>query len=244
MTLDKLVGSTRRLIGSPSNNTVPEREIIEFLIPSIQWLAGHLKFDISTDTNISLVADQREYQLVPGLLYFVFVEINGLLLDPTSVWDLNSSSSNSLPNFGGSGQTWRTIPSGIPTRYACQGRSLILWPPATADFVAATPTMTWRYISSGAYFTTEGSVGLTPQGIPSLTDLDLAVVRYDAALAWLSAHMLGMKQEELPAIQGTIEAYKSEIARRLPECKRRWMDMQEDSHKTVRVQNDRFWAAR
>lgn len=245
MTLAQLAGEMRVLINNPPQNRVSDRDLMSFLIPSVQWLAGHLKFDIRTDNNIGLVAEQREYPLPPDLLYFVWVQVNGAILDPTTVWDLNSGGSTTTPNLAQSGQTWMTVPSGTPLRYAVQGRQLVLYPPASATFVATTPVMSWRYLSMGAWFTTDGSVGLTPQGIPSLTDLDLQVVRWEAAKNWLGSHMLGLPPDQVQSIQATIMEYEKSIAARLPECKRRWEDNLEDSHRTVRVDTaGRFVAAR
>lgn len=250
MQLGLLVGETRLLIGSPSVNAVPDREILSFLIPSIQLLAGYLEFDVVTDQSIGLVADQREYPLPLTCLYFVWVQVNGALLDPSTVWVLNSggntvsgSTTSTTPNVAG--QSWMTIPSGTPAAYAVQGRQLILYPPASAAFVASTPTMSWRYISCGAWLTNQGSVGLTAQGIPTLTDLDLAVVRLDAAKAWLGVHMLGLPQDQLMAQQATIADYQQQIDKRLPECKRRWETMVLDDHRTMRVEvGGRYGAAR
>ncbi len=251
MQLGLLIGETRLLIGSPSVNQVPEREILSFLVPSIQWLAGYLKMAVKTDESIGLVAGQREYPMPLDLLYFIWVEVNGKMLDPTTTWALNSGSgtvggSTTSLGISNSGLTWRTVPASTPTSYAVENRQLILYPPASADFVANNAqVMAWRYVSLGAYLTNEGGVGLTPQGFPSLTDADLQVVRWDAAKAWIAAHMLGQPPDAVQAMQATIAAYQAEIAARLPECKRRWEDSMLGSHRTLRVEvGGRFGSAR
>lgn len=234
------------MIGSPSVNAVPEREIDSFVIPSIQWLAGYLKFDVVTDSSIPLVAEQREYVIPPSLLYWVWVEVNGQLLEPASVWALNSGATTTQ-STGVPGTTWMTITSGTPTKYSTHGRSLILYPPPSAAYIAGltSPTLTWRYIGAGAYFTPESTMGLTAQGLPSLTDLDLQVVRFDAAKAWLAAHMLGQDANGIAATQAQIMAFEKEIATRLPECKRRWEENILDSKRTMRPETSgRFVAAR
>src|SRR6266852_3681644 len=164
MTLDRLRGETRLLVGSPSVNVVPERELDSFLIPAIQMLAGYLQFAVVTDEHVPLVADQRSYVVPQDLLYWLWVEVNGNLLEPASTWALNSGAATTQTTST-SGQSWMTIPSSTPTRYAHEGRSLILYPPASADFIAglSNPNLTWRYIGAGAYFTQESQAGLTAQ---------------------------------------------------------------------------------
>jgi hypothetical protein len=234
------------LIGSPSVNAVPEREIDSFLAPAIQFLAGYLKFAVVTDNQVPLVAEQRTYVIPADLLYWVWIDVNNRLLEPASVWSLNSGASTTQ-STGTPGVNWMSVPSGTPARYAQQGRELVIYPPASADFIAGlpSPTLSWRYIGAGAYFTQDSTMGLTAQGLPSLTDLDLQVVRFDAAKAWLSAHMLGQDQNGIAATQAQIAAFEKEIATRLPECKRRAEENILDSTRTMRPDcSQRYTAAR
>lgn len=134
----------------------------------------------------------------------MWVEINGNQLRATSTWGIDLNTTN-VSTGGGS---WRSAPSGTPTQFAIEGRDLILNPPPSAAFVATTKTMRWRWIGAS-------DEGWQMDGTPQLSDMDQQLVRYDAAIGWLSAHP---SQEN----QARIQAYTAEIQRRLPAAKQRW----------------------
>ena len=242
MVLSNLYGEMRPLIGSPSQEVVADRDLASFLIPSLQWFASTMKCLFVTDSTIHLTAEQREYPLPPSAIYVVWVEFNSNQLTPASTWGLNATGT-APPASGLSGQTWMSVSSGTPTMFAVEGRQLILYPPASADVVAATPVMRWRFLSLGPELTNYD--GISPQGVAGLTDLDLQVIRYDAAAAWLAAHLIGLSSDELVAQQAQIAAHQAMVARQLPECKERWMDSIRNTGKRWRVETSgRFGAAR
>src|SRR6478609_6423917 len=104
MILSRLTGQMREHIGGPTQQMVADRDLLSFLVPSIQWLAGHLKFDIRQDDSIGLTAEGRTIHLPQDFLYSVWVSVAGNLLQPTSVWSLNSEGTTTTGS-GTSGQT-------------------------------------------------------------------------------------------------------------------------------------------
>ncbi len=194
MTLDVLRGEFRELIGNPRVSELSVRQIDSYLIGSLVWLAEELEFDIQTEEIIGLSADQVEVPLPPDLLFLLWVEYNETRLDAISYSELDR-------------ENWRIQESGTPARYAVLGRRLILNPPPDSTAITADETLSWRYIGSGARLTAQG-----PQG---LSEGDLQLLRYDAALAWLSSH----PSEENNA-KGL--AYTARVNRFLPAARKRW----------------------
>jgi hypothetical protein len=174
-----------------------------FITPSLVWLASQLKMDVQTDEQVPFVAGQAEYPLPRSLCWILWVEVNGALLVPTSTYAMNLNTTNVSAGV----IDWHAATPGTPVQYAVEGRSLIINPPPSADFIATTPTFAWRWIGTGE--------NLTPATTPELSDMDQQLVRYDAAIGWLSAH-------PTPENQARIAAYTAEINRRLPAAKQRW----------------------
>jgi hypothetical protein len=227
LTAASLRGTTRYLIGNPSVNEVPDRDLDAFIIPSLVWLANELQQDVIEDSDIALVANQLEYPLPRNMAWLIWVEVNGNLLVPTSTYAINLNQTNVA--VGSS--DWRSATPGTPVQYAIEGRNLIMNPPASSDFVATTPTFRWRWIGSA-------DDGFGVDGTPSLSDMDQQLIRYDAAIGWLSAH-------PTPENQARIQAYTAEIARRLPGSKQRWNNPLVSFYPTFTPENrGRFIASR
>lgn len=220
MTTARLLGKMRRRIGNPSQNEAPDRELQEHLSSALEWLASYLKNVYVQDNDIPLVADEPEYAIPKDLLYMQWVQINGILLQPTSTYAINSSAvtTTTAQQTG----AWNTATPGLPQRYAIEGRSLILNPPPDSSTVATTPTMTWRYIGTGSLWTEQSEIGMTPGGSPGLSALDEDLVMYFAGAEWLGMRLVNAPPERLPNIQAQIAELKDQISRRLPEAKRRW----------------------
>lgn len=209
----------RELCGNVNVNEVSDRQLDSYLTASLTWLAAELKFDIVTDESIGLTADVAEYALPQDLLFLIWVEYGdpAQRLEPTS------------PYFMDREGNWRITPSSSPTRYAVQGRTLILNPAPSATAIATDSTLSWRYIGSGMKLPATG-----PQG---LTDLDQQLLRYDAAVGWLSSR----PTEENDA---RIKAYSAFIARRLPAAKRQHENPEVTHYPQIAVKTYRFGGSR
>lgn len=243
MTLGRLVGRLRRRVGQPSQNEVPDFELIQTLSSSLEWLAGYLKFCQVTDLEVPLAANQMEYAIPKDLLYMSWVLLGQNLLQPTSTWAINSGAvtTQSSQQSG----SWLTAVPSIPTRYAIEGRELILNPPPSATFVATTPVMAWRYIGTGSLWTDQNEIGMGQEGSPSLSALDEDLVMYFAAAEWLGMRLVNAPADRLPGIQAQIAELKDQISRRLPEAKRRWETRISDYLPTARPDTSgRLYAAR
>jgi hypothetical protein len=207
-----LRGTLRYLLGGPTVNEVPDRDLDQFIVPSLVWLASELQVDVIEDDDILLVADQTEYPLPRNMAWMIWVEYNHYVLKPTSTYAMNLNTTNVSTGVA----NWRSAASGTPTQYAIEGRNLILNPPASKDSIEGNPpflvpgikNLRWRWIGSA-------DDGLEVSGTPELSDMDQQLVRYDAAIGYLSAHPTPENAER-------IKAYTAEIQRRLPSAKQRW----------------------
>lgn len=217
MTAAELRGETRRLLGVRANE-VPDREIDSFLIPAIVWLAEQLKFDIVTDESIGISESQVEVPLPKDLSFMIWVEWNSTRLTPTSPYALDRDN-----------PTWRSQTAATPTQFAIQGRNLILNPPPDSTSITADSTLSWRYISSGNR--------LPESGVAGLSESDEMLIRYDAAVGWLSAHISDENQAK-------VAAFSQQIKRRLPEAKRRWENAITPFYPSVSVRTYRFGGSR
>jgi hypothetical protein len=233
----------RRRIGQPSQNEVPDRELQETLSSSIEWLAGYLRFCQVTDLEIPLAANQMEYQIPRDALLFSWVLIGQNLLQPTSTWAINSSAVTTQTSQ--QSRSWLTAVPGTPSRYAIEGRELILNPPPSATFVATTPVMAWRYIGTGSLWTEQNEIGMGVNGSPGLSTLDEDLVMYYAAAEWLGMRLVNAPADRIPGIQAQIAELKDQISRRLPESKKRWELRIQDYAPTSRPDTSgRLYAAR
>ncbi len=192
---DQIITRLRVLIGNPNNREVPNRDLNGFLATSLTWLSDELKWDVRTDDNIGITAGEPAVPLPQDFVTMIWVEWNDVRLDPTSMTNLDREGN------------WRIVPDANPTRFAIQGRTLILNPAPDAAAITTDASISWNYISSG------GSVGTV--GVPGLSDLDTQLLCYDAAVDWLTVHIT-------PENQARVQAYTAQIARRLPPAKRRW----------------------
>jgi hypothetical protein len=144
------------------------------------------------------------------MAWLIWVEYNHFILKPTSTYAMNLNTTNVSTGV----TPWRSAASGTPTQYAVEGRNLILNPPPSAASIAGSAgqagvtNIRWRWIGSS-------DDGLEVTGTPELSDMDQQLVRYDAAIGWLSAH-------PTPENSQRIAAYTAEIQRRLPAAKQRW----------------------
>jgi hypothetical protein len=238
-----LIGKLRRRVGNPTQNEVPDRELQETLSSSLEWLAGYLRFCQVTDLDIPLVSSQMEYTIPRDCLYMSWVQIGQNLLQPTSTWAINSGAVTT--QTAQQSRSWLTATPSTPTRYAIEGRELILNPPPSATFVAATPFMSWRYIGTDSIWTEQSEVGMGVNGSPGLSALDEDLVMYYAASEWLGMRLVNVKPDQLPPIQAQIAELKDQISRRLPEAKRRWEARISDYLPTARPDTSgRMYAAR
>ncbi len=195
MTSQQIIARLRTLIGNPNNREVPDRDLAGYIATSLTWLAEELKWDIRTDENIGIAADQLETPLPPDFTFMIWIEWNDVRLTPSSPWELDREGN------------WRSQASGTPSRWAIQGRTLILNPPPDATSITTDGSLSWRYIGSGGT--------LTSVGVPGLSDLDIQLLCYDAAIDWATVHTT-------PENQARVQAYTAQVARRLPPAKRRW----------------------
>jgi hypothetical protein len=177
-------------------------------VPSLVWLASELQIDVIEDDDILLGVNQIEYPIPRNMAWMIWVEYQGVLLWPTSTYAMNLNTTNLRTGVN----DWRSAPPGTPTQYAIEGRNIIFNPPPSAAAIANAPTMRWRWIGSA-------DDGLDVEGTPSLSDMDQQLVRYDAAIGWLSAHPT---QDNA----ARIAAYTAEINRRLPAARKRWQNPQ------------------
>lgn len=217
MTLDQLRGEMRELIGNVTVNEVSDRQLDSYLVASLTWLAAELKFDIITDESVGLTADVAEYPIPSDALFWVWVEYNDQRLEPVSPYLLDREGN------------WRTTSSGTPTRYAIQGRTMIINPAPDSTSITTDSTLSWRYVGSGMKMPATG-----PQG---LSDLDQQLLRYDAAVGWLSSRPTDENNAR-------IQAYSAFIARRLPAAKRQHEEPQETNYPQIAVKTYRFGGSR
>lgn len=210
--------------------------MLEFLSSSVGFLASYLKFAIIMDQNIPVVATQMRYRIPSTFLYMQWVSLGGNLLQPTSTWAINSGArtTQSTPT----GPNWLTAVPGLPTLYALEDREVILNPPPDAGTAASFPTMTWRYVAGATTWTEQTEIGIGNQGLPFVSDVDEDLIIWDAAVAWVSCHPSDENDRRRVA-------FKDEIARRLPEAKRRWEALIRDYLPTHRPDcSGRMYAAR
>ncbi len=195
-------------------------------------MAGYLKNIVVLDQDIPMQANEPRIELPRDLLYMMWVQLSNTLLTPTSTYAINSGAvTTQTSQTSGS---WLTATPGLPNRYAIEGRELILNPPPTAAVIAQTPFLTWRYMGTGTVWTEQSEIGLGVGGQPGLSALDEDLLMYYAAQEWISGRLINMKAEQLPAAQAQIAELEKQIARRLPEAKRRWMTRIDDYLPTSR----------
>ncbi len=207
MTSQQIEARFRTLIGNPNNREVPSRDLSGFLTTSLTWLADELKWDIRTDENIGITADDPYVILPQDFTTMIWVEWNDVRLEAFSPTGLDREGN------------WRITPAGSPTRYAIEGRRLILNPAPDSTAITTDATISWRYIGSGG--------GLGTVGVPGLSDLDIQLLCYDAAIDWCTVHIT-------PENQARVQAYTAQVARRLPPAKRRWENATQDYFPTIR----------
>lgn len=218
MTLAQLHSGIYDLIGA-NTREVPPSDLDPFILASLSWISSELKWDVRTDDGIGLEAEQREVVLPTSLGWLLWVEWNDTRLEPTSASADNRDGNN-----------WRTLTSADTlSKYAVQGRRLILMPPPSSDAITTDPTLSWRYIAT--------PTSLPAEGVAGLSEMDQQLVRYDAAVGWLGAH-----PSETSGAK--IQAFTAEIARRLPAAKRRWEAPVESYSASFRPFTGRFGGAR
>lgn len=202
MVLAELHEELRRMLGNPLQNEQNNRDLDSALDRALSYLAGVLKFDVRTDEQINLTADQREYLLPQSLVWIYWVEWNDQLLTPTSTFRYNSQGGD------GSGVSWHAVASGTPAEYAIEGRKLILLPPADSTAISTSGFLAWRWLGAG-------DAALSASGTPKLSRLDQELLLFEAAVRWLSQRPSEENNERLAN-------YERQAARLLPIVREQW----------------------
>lgn len=203
---------------------MPNKDLDNFILPSIVWLASHLRMEVFTDDQIPFAAGVIEYPLPRNMAWLMWVQVGQSLLLPTSTWSMNLNTTNVATGA----TNWRSATPGTPTQYAVEGRALIFNPPPSSDFAAGTPFFSWRWLGTGRE--------LDLSGTPDLSDMDQQLIRYDAALGWLAAH-------PSPENAARSQAYAAEIQRRLPAAKSRWENPELGFYPTLSPDTSGRWIA-
>lgn len=122
MTKAELRAETRRLIGHPIPDEVPAHDLDAFLQAAIEAFNRRCSVAWATDTSLTTVANQQEYDLPVTLVEVKWVELSSTLLKmiDEEEWQRRYVA-------------WRTTAAGTPTEYAIYNRKLILHPKPSAN---------------------------------------------------------------------------------------------------------------
>lgn len=217
----QLYSEYRRLIGSPSVDQVSNRELSDYLVSGLDWLANLSDFPLTTDErSLVLVAGVGVYPLPSDLQQLIWIEYNGRRLDAATTWAWERD-----------GVDYRGATAATPTAYAVLGQELILYPPPSEDAVSAVTSCPFRYIAS--------QQGISPSGTRQLGDGDQRLFLLQAAIEWWILHP-GEKGE------GKQKAVDLKVLRdeRLQEARPRWAAPVAGYTPQIRVRTRRMGAAR
>lgn len=195
MTPTEMFARYRRLIGSPNRNDLSDKQCSSDITSALFWLASELKYSVRMEEQgIGLVAGQVEYDLPTDFGWMLWVEWNGLMLTPASLFQWNRDQA-----------TWRTTTAANPGDFAIEARKLILMPAASAAAIVTDPFLAFRYVSAPE---------LTDTATPGLSDLDQHLAVYKAAQEYVAAR---------PSDENNIryERYTNEVALRLSGARKR-----------------------
>lgn len=186
-----MLSRLRYRIGDPSPNDVTAITLREFWNSALQRLAHFLKWNIPPATTITVASGDYSLPLPDNLMWLLWVEWNNQRLQPDQINRLILN-----------GVNWATLPAGTLSRYAIQGRQLILLPGPSSD-----TTITYSYIAN--------SPGLEPKGITGLSEQDVAPALYDAASEFLMMYPgdddATMKKRS-KLLEANLALYKVELA--------------------------------
>jgi len=162
------LSALRTRIADPSPDDVTDRELTLFLLPALETLAGSLGYVIvNAETAFSLEAGTYRYDLPDDCDRLLWVEWSGNRLTPSS-----------MSKWVRDGRNWRTAAAAVPTEYAVEARTLVLFPPPSAATVGQSQFLPVSYIAFAA--------GSAPG--EGLADADWWVAIYKAAIDWWGQH--------------------------------------------------------
>lgn len=133
-------------------------QALDRLASALEWRM------VEMPTLISLVEDQYTYPMPDEIMRVLSVQIGNTQLVPDNLYRWLR---DSVP--------YTTAPGSNPSRFCCQTRNLLLYPPPNSDVIDDSP-----YAS---VFYTAYSPGLGPRGVEGLVTADMRTAMYDAALS-------------------------------------------------------------
>lgn len=219
MTHAEMLAELRQLIGSPGLDQVTNRALESRLWSAADSLADSLGYRVVTQTNMfALTAGTYEHALPADLNRILWVRWNGKFLDAGDLraWQRDK-------------KDWRTATSGNPSAFAVEGRSLILFPPPSADAITTDGYLDMSFLACAAAPASGGTAGLS--------DSDLWCLIFKAAVEWL-----GVNPSQDNAIR--FQTCGTELLLRVDRAKARHAEPVVQQHKSIRWANRRSGAAR
>lgn len=160
MTKADLIRDLRLRVGNPSKDQVPDATFEPFLQAALEAVNRRCQVAWTTDTSLTTVANQQEYDLPAGIVELKWVELGTAFLEQIDQEEWRRRYVE-----------WRQTAAGTPTEWAIYNRKLILHPKPSANGTQ----LTLRGITTPATIGTSG-----PTEIP--TQDHRVLVEYAASL--------------------------------------------------------------
>lgn len=168
--ISELRNRWRELTNEKNTTVVPDSDVDDYMDAGAEALNRRIGYHYTTDT-ITLTAGTQEYSLFSDCQEVVWVEwLNGRRLEKRDMEDWQRK-----------GEDWRGEEQGAPLEWAQYANKIILKPTPSADAVASGSTITVRYVSKPASFTTSG--------FAQLSTAYHNVALYYAVAEWFAAYL-------------------------------------------------------
>lgn len=145
---EEMASLWREWTGEFSTTRIPNTAMNRYLQSGLVELNRILGYAFADDT-VALVAGTQEYTQPEGTVEVVFIEHGGKRLEKVD-----------LEEWEGLGKEWRNLPASTPKQFAHYGNKLVLIPEPDAAAVAASSTITVRFLRSPRDINTYGPEGL------------------------------------------------------------------------------------